>query len=76
MRTLKTSNKNWHPVTYNEYGVARPIQNTRKNYTLLFNAELKFQPYCVAYAYDSETNTWGQGHYFHDLDEALQFLAA
>ena len=33
-------------------------------------------PYVAAYAYDESDGTWGQGHYFADLDEALGYFRA
>lgn len=33
-----------------------------------------FEPFVVCFMYDFNTNTWGQGHYFDDLIDAIEFL--
>lgn len=30
--------------------------------------------YVAAFNYDDEDGTWGQGHYFHELDYAIAYL--
>lgn len=66
--------REWHKMTYNEYGKEKVFENRKKSYTLLFNPQVSFQPYVVAYAYDEEDGTWGQGHYFSTFDEAVVFM--
>lgn len=71
---MKRANKNWNPLSYNNYGVEKPLVNRNRNYTLLYNTVTG--EYVVAYCYDSTDNTWGQGHYFHDFYKALEFMYA
>lgn len=68
-----TENKNWSTVEYCSYGVLEPLVNVKKDYTLLYKADA-YPKYCVAYAYNKQTNTWGQGHYFDNIYEALGFM--
>lgn len=32
-----------------------------------------FEPFIVAWAYDSNTHTWGQGHYFQNHEDAVNY---
>ena len=32
-----------------------------------------FQPYVVAWCYDEDSRTWGQGHYFQKLKDAVKY---
>lgn len=34
-----------------------------------------FQPWVVAWNYNTEGDCWGQGHYFSDFDEAAEWYA-
>lgn len=73
---MKRQNETWSKVTFSEYGVEKVLQNLKKGYTLLHDATRKFNPYVVAWSYCEEDNTWGQGHYFQTLDDALNFMFA
>ena len=55
--------------------------NPAKDYTLLIRLnddgevlDTTPQPFIVAYQYDKKTDTWAQGHYFHNLQSAIQFM--
>ena len=53
--------------------------NEEKNYTLLMRFDedekpVKCQPYVVAWHYDSDSDSWAQGHYFDDIKSAVDFL--
>lgn len=54
------------------------VLKTKGSYTLLIKVIEgrlnECQPYVVAYKYDDTSQTWEQGHYFDDLDSALEFL--
>lgn len=39
----------------------------------LVDRATSFQPFIVAWAYDTESREWGQGHYFNDYDSAIKF---
>lgn len=48
-------------------------------YTLLMRfgedeKPVKCQPYVVAWLYESESDTWAQGHYFDDIKSAVEYL--
>lgn len=55
-------------------------QNLVKEYTLVVkideNGEVLSspQPFVVAWLFDPKTKTWAQGHYFHNLKSAVDFL--
>ena len=34
----------------------------------------EIQPFVVCYNYDSTDHTWGQGHYFDTLEDAITYL--
>lgn len=63
-------NTNWHLLTYNCYGEEKTFK--KGNYTILWNSTN--EQYVVAYFYNPEDNTWGQGHYFDDLYDALDYM--
>lgn len=71
----KMSNESWHRVEVSTYGVLEPLVNRKKDYTLLYNVDSS-SSYVVAYHYDESDNTWGQGHYFNDFYDALEFMFA
>ena len=37
----------------------------------LVNRHTKYNPFVVAWGYDKESKTWGQGHYFGDIKDAV-----
>lgn len=49
------------------------ILNSKGDYTLIARMKEDFTlyEYVVAWSYDKESDSWGQGHYFYDLDEAM-----
>lgn len=51
-------------------------KNEVKSYTLL--ARLKedgtVREYCVAWKFNAETDSWGQGHYFSRLEDAMDYM--
>ena len=34
----------------------------------------KYQPWVAAWAYRKENNCWGQGHYFEELEDAIEYI--
>lgn len=64
------TNKHWHKVSYNLYGTEKFFEHDR--YTILYNDAT--ESFVVAYCYNPEDNTWGQGHYFDDIYSALEFF--
>ena len=34
----------------------------------------KYQPWVAAWNYKKERNTWGQGHYFEELEDAIEYI--
>lgn len=34
----------------------------------------KYQPWVAAWAYRKESNCWGQGHYFEELEDAIEYI--
>ena len=54
--------------------------NLEKDYTLLvkLNEDGEIlnspQPFVVAYKFNRQTSDWSQGHYFHNLKSAMDFL--
>lgn len=46
------------------------------NYTLIARVKSNDEvyEYVCAWCYDSESKTWGQGHYFSELTEAMKYL--
>ena len=33
-----------------------------------------FQPWVAAWSYHKENNSWGQGHYFEELEDAIEYI--
>jgi len=64
------NNEAWHVVTVNVLGETKPLAT--EHYTILANT--KTGEFVVAWAYDSSDNTWGQGHYLHTFEQALEFM--
>lgn len=52
----------------------KEVYKTQGKYTLLKLANADYQPYVVAYEYDENSQTWGQGHYFQKYEEARLFF--
>lgn len=46
------------------------------DYALIERTNEKGEVYewVCAWAYDEETNSWGQGHYFFDLNDAYKYI--
>ena len=38
----------------------------------LIDRKLSFCSYVVAWCYSADDDTWGQGHYFTDLEDAME----
>lgn len=34
----------------------------------------KYMPWVAAWCYKSERNSWGQGHYFETIEEAMSYI--
>ena len=47
---------------------------SRIKYTLVFLPEATYTPWVAAFRYDKTDNTWGQGHYFTNKYDALEYL--
>lgn len=62
----------WYVVTCTAGDVSFQMSNPSKDYTLLRNNTNG--QYVVAWNYNQNDNTWGQGHYFNDFDEAVLFM--
>lgn len=43
------------------------------DYTLIYRNS-KYQPWVAAWAYKGDGKSWGQGHYFSELEDALQYI--
>lgn len=74
MTETKKYNNDWYVVKISEYDNEVPLVNPKKDYTMLCN--MHTHNIVVAYGYDSEDNTWCQGHYFDDFYRALEFMYA
>ena len=44
-----------------------------KNYTII-KREVPFEPYVACWKFDESTRSWGQGHYFETLDQAVKYV--
>ena len=44
-----------------------------KDYTII-NRGTNFQPYVACWLFDKNTYSWGQGHYFDNLEEAIEYV--
>lgn len=52
----------------------RIIKKINRSYTLLKRLQTTYQPYVVAWKFDPVTSTWAQGHYFHTLKAAEDWI--
>lgn len=43
------------------------------SYTLIYR-DSNFQPWIVAYMYDEDSQSWGNGHYFDTLWKAVKYI--
>lgn len=41
---------------------------------VLLRREAKYEPFVAAWAYNKEGNYWGQGHYFSELIDAVNYI--
>lgn len=67
---MTMKNQDWHRVSYDLYGERKYFDVG--DYTILYNA--KTGAFVVAFKYDHDDGTWGQGHYFDDIYSALEFF--
>ena len=46
------------------------------DYTLVARVRENFtvHEYVVAWCYDKESDSWGQGHYFSDIEDAIKYF--
>ena len=42
-------------------------------YTLIYR-DSKYEPWVAAWGYKKERNSWCQGHYFADLEDAVRYI--
>lgn len=50
------------------------ILKTICDYSLVHLPENSCTPYCVAWLYDSISDSWCQGHYFSDYKQAVEYF--
>lgn len=41
----------------------------------LVNRHTEYDPFVVAWDYRGESRSWGQGHYFNDIEDAVAYFA-
>ena len=41
----------------------------------LVNRHTEYDPFVVAWGYNEENKTWGQGNYFNDIEDAVACFA-
>ncbi len=44
-----------------------------KDYTII-NRGTKFLPYVACWVFNKNTYSWGNGHYFEKLEDAIQYV--
>lgn len=52
------------------------VMKTVGDYTLVARVRENFtvHEYVVAWCYDKESDSWGQGHYFSDIEDAIKYF--
>lgn len=63
--------------TVNEFGTVNEVleKYPEISYALVWrHNDDGFQEFVAAWMYDEKTGTWGQGHYFWTLREAMQYI--
>lgn len=52
------------------------VLETRNDYTLIARVRENFtvHEYIVAWCYDRESDSWCQGHYFFDIEDAVEYF--
>ncbi len=49
------------------------VLTTIGKYTLIYR-KTDYKPWVVAYNFDEKSNTWGNGHYFEDIRDAILYI--
>jgi len=50
------------------------VLKTVFDYSLIHLPENSVTPYCVAWLYSEDTDSWGQGHYFSEYADAVDYF--
>ena len=60
-------------ITKNGYDLVVSKIDKRNTPIALINRNTGFQPWVVAWCYNEEGDYWGQGHYFSEFEEAVEW---
>lgn len=44
------------------------------DYIIAYLPQNTFTPFVAAWGYNTETKSWGQGHYFRTIDDAVDYV--